>query len=229
MIKVTIWEACGARCCLWPVVSQHIENNAQAGEAITSQHQQPQDTESGWKWVEQRRSWVRKIYQVCWWRRREIRRGDSDKEHRGKKKYGKRLEAGRKEQKHKKRKTEALTSCTSWSDCNFCCFGVWSFVFSSVFSRKLLDELALTSSLMLQREGTRSGIIINRRAWREHVKRWMWSLRGFRECVPSFLPPHDLSTLKCLHYELCEVYMSLVYGDVCMCTVIFARQHRIYT
>lgn len=48
MIKVIIWEACGAHCCLWPVVSQHIDYNAQSGEAITSQHQQPRDTESDW-------------------------------------------------------------------------------------------------------------------------------------------------------------------------------------
>lgn len=47
MIKVIIWECCGA-CCLWPEVSQHIENNAQYGEAITSQHQQPRDIESDW-------------------------------------------------------------------------------------------------------------------------------------------------------------------------------------
>ena len=64
VIKVTIWEACRACCCLWPVVSQ-------PGEAITRQHQRPQDTEPDWS--ERRRDGAEseKIHQVCWWRRGE--------------------------------------------------------------------------------------------------------------------------------------------------------------
>lgn len=78
MIKVMIWEACSAHCCLWQAVSQHIENNAQSGEAITSQRQQPQDTESDWS---KERAESDKYIRVVDGEDGGDKRRDSDREH----------------------------------------------------------------------------------------------------------------------------------------------------